>query len=86
MATMILSATRLATRFAASVAPTLTTAYRRLLDVLNAAQNVELPLLLFKLGRAERDRRVRTALELVGLADRAGQGVLSQAPRLLPRQ
>ena len=36
MATMILLATRLATRFAASVAPTLTTAYRRLLDVLNA--------------------------------------------------
>ena len=36
MATMLLSATRLATRFAASVAPTLTTAHRRFLDVLNA--------------------------------------------------
>jgi hypothetical protein len=36
MATLILSATRLVTRCAASVAPTLTTAYQRFLDVLNA--------------------------------------------------
>jgi hypothetical protein len=36
MATMTLSATRLATGFAASVAPTLTTAHRRALDVLDA--------------------------------------------------
>ena len=42
-----------------------------LLGVLNAAQNVEIPLLCFKLPRAERARRVQTALELVGLPDRA---------------
>ena len=42
-----------------------------LLNVLSAAENVEVPLLLFKLSRAERRRRVMTALELVGLADRA---------------
>ena len=36
MATMILSMTRLATRCVASVAPTLTTTYRRFIDVLNA--------------------------------------------------
>jgi len=36
MATMIFSTPRLATRFAASVAPTLTTARRSVLDVLNA--------------------------------------------------
>jgi putative ABC transport system ATP-binding protein len=42
-----------------------------LLAVLNAAQNVEIPLLNFKLPRSERERRVKTALELVGLPDRA---------------
>lgn len=42
-----------------------------LLGVLNAQQNVEVPLQLFKLDKAERERRVRTALELVGLADRS---------------
>jgi putative ABC transport system ATP-binding protein len=42
-----------------------------LLNVLTAAENVEVPLLLFKLSAAERQRRVMTALELVGLADRA---------------
>ncbi|MDB4956959.1 MAG: transporter ATP-binding protein [Myxococcales bacterium] len=42
-----------------------------LLNVLTAAENVEVPLLLFKLSKAERRRRVHTALELVGLADRA---------------
>jgi putative ABC transport system ATP-binding protein len=41
-----------------------------LLAVLNAAQNVEVPLLLFSLSRSERERRVKTALELVGLPDR----------------
>jgi putative ABC transport system ATP-binding protein len=44
-----------------------------LLNVLTAAENVEVPLLLFKLSAAERQKRVATALELVGLADRAGQ-------------
>jgi putative ABC transport system ATP-binding protein len=41
-----------------------------LLPVLTAFQNVELPLLLTSLSRAERRRRVEIALELVGLADR----------------
>jgi putative ABC transport system ATP-binding protein len=42
-----------------------------LLPVLTAERNVELPLLLTKLSRADRMQRVRTALELVGLTDRA---------------
>ena len=42
-----------------------------LLPVLSAARNVELPLLLTKLGSADRKRRVQVALSVVGLADRA---------------
>ncbi len=42
-----------------------------LVNLLTAAENVELALLLFKLPKAERRRRVHSALELVGLADRA---------------
>ena len=41
-----------------------------LLPVLNAERNVELPLLLTDLSRADRRRRAQTALELVGLGDR----------------
>ncbi|MFM8785577.1 MAG: ABC transporter ATP-binding protein [Phycisphaerales bacterium] len=41
-----------------------------LVPVLTAYENVELPLLLHALDRAERHRRVSEALELVGLADR----------------
>ena len=41
-----------------------------LIPVLTAYENVELPLLLTKLSKAERRRNVETALELVGLADR----------------
>ncbi len=41
-----------------------------LLPVLTAERNVELPLLLTKLGRAERLKRVHTALKLVGLGER----------------
>jgi putative ABC transport system ATP-binding protein len=41
-----------------------------LVPVLTAFENVELPLLLTRLSRAERRRNVETALELVGLADR----------------
>ncbi len=41
-----------------------------LVPVLTAAQNVELPLLLFRMPARERRRRVATALEVVGLADR----------------
>jgi putative ABC transport system ATP-binding protein len=43
-----------------------------LLPVLTAERNVELPLLLTDLPAAERMRRARAALKLVGLADRAG--------------
>jgi putative ABC transport system ATP-binding protein len=42
-----------------------------LLPVLTAAGNVELPLLLTGLGRAERKRHVATVLAIVGLSDRA---------------
>jgi len=42
-----------------------------LVPVLTAAENVEMPLLLMPLSRAERDAKVRTALEAVGLLDRA---------------
>ena len=42
-----------------------------LLPVLSAERNVELPLLLTKLSRAERRTRVATALRVVGLSDRA---------------
>jgi putative ABC transport system ATP-binding protein len=48
-----------------------------LIPVLTAYENVELPLLLTRLGRKQRRQQVETALELVGLADRA---------RHLPRQ
>jgi putative ABC transport system ATP-binding protein len=41
-----------------------------LLPVLTAARNVELPLLLTKLSRAERRKRVEVALSVVGLRDR----------------
>lgn len=41
-----------------------------LVPVLTAYENVELPLLLHSLDRAERHRRVSEALELVGLAER----------------
>ncbi|HEY6802804.1 MAG TPA: ABC transporter ATP-binding protein [Pyrinomonadaceae bacterium] len=41
-----------------------------LVPVLTAFENVELPLLLTKLSKAERKRNVETALELVGLQDR----------------
>ncbi|MGH9410879.1 MAG: ABC transporter ATP-binding protein, partial [Vicinamibacterales bacterium] len=41
-----------------------------LLPVLTAARNVELPLLLTKLSKADRRRRVQLAMSVVGLADR----------------
>jgi len=41
-----------------------------LVPVLTAFENVELPLLLTKLSKAERRKNVETALELVGLSDR----------------
>jgi putative ABC transport system ATP-binding protein len=45
--------------------------FYNLLPVLTAARNVELPLLLAPLSRAERQRHVATALDVVGLSDRA---------------
>ncbi|MFM7059200.1 MAG: ABC transporter ATP-binding protein [Planctomycetota bacterium] len=41
-----------------------------LIPVLTAWENVELPLTLTSLSRRERDEHVRTALQVVGLADR----------------
>src|SRR3954463_4181634 len=41
-----------------------------LLPVLTAARNVELPLLLTRLGKSDRRRRVQVALSVVGLAER----------------
>jgi len=41
-----------------------------LLPVLTAARNVELPLLLTKLSKAERQKRVQVALSVVGLGER----------------
>src|ERR687891_2507745 len=49
-----------------------------LLPVLTAARNVELPLLLTKLGKAERRKRVEIALSVVGLRER-----MSHYPRQL---
>jgi putative ABC transport system ATP-binding protein len=43
-----------------------------LMPVLTALQNVELPLLLAKMSTAERRKRAKFALELVGLSDRLG--------------
>jgi putative ABC transport system ATP-binding protein len=45
--------------------------FYNLMPVLTAAENVELPLLLTPLSKAERRRRVEVALKLVALTDRA---------------
>ncbi|TMB02164.1 MAG: ABC transporter ATP-binding protein [Deltaproteobacteria bacterium] len=45
--------------------------FYNLMPVLTAAENVELPLLLTPLSKAERRRRVEVALKLVSLTDRA---------------
>jgi len=44
--------------------------FYNLMPVLTAAENVELPLLLTSLSKAERRRRVEVALKLVSLSDR----------------
>jgi len=44
--------------------------FYNLMPVLNAFENVELPLLLTKMSKAERRRQVETALTIVGLSDR----------------
>ena len=41
-----------------------------MIPVLSAFENVELPLLLTKLSKAQRKKQVETALTLVGLGDR----------------
>jgi putative ABC transport system ATP-binding protein len=45
--------------------------FYNLIPVLNAVENVELPLLLSHLSKKERRERALTALRIVGLADRA---------------
>jgi len=45
--------------------------FYNLIPVLNATENVELPLLLTSLSKKERRERALTALKVVGLADRA---------------
>jgi putative ABC transport system ATP-binding protein len=45
--------------------------FYNLMPMLNASRNVELPLLLTRLGSKQRKKNVATALELVGLSDRA---------------
>lgn len=45
--------------------------FYNLMPALNAERNVELPLLLTSMSRAERKRSVGIALEIVGLSDRA---------------
>jgi putative ABC transport system ATP-binding protein len=45
--------------------------FYNLLPVLTARKNVELPLLLTKMGSAERSKRADIALSIVGLADRS---------------
>ena len=45
--------------------------FYNLLPVLNARRNVELPLLLTRLSGKERRKNAETALEIVGLSDRA---------------
>src|SRR5574339_703283 len=44
--------------------------FYNLIPVLSAVENVELPLLLTSLGKAERRKRAETALRVVGLAER----------------
>ena len=45
--------------------------FYNLMPMLNAERNVELPLMLTQLSKAQRKQSVATALELVGIADRA---------------
>jgi len=52
--------------------------FYNLLPVLTAAENVEIPLLLTTLSKSERQKRVRTALKVVGLEQR-----MSHYPRQL---
>lgn len=64
-----LSRTRLAVWRAANIGYIFQT--HNLIPVLTAAENVEMPLLLLKMSRAERRQRVEIALSAVDLLDRA---------------
>jgi putative ABC transport system ATP-binding protein len=64
-----LSRTRLANWRAANIGYIFQT--HNLVPVLTAYENIELPLLLLKMSRAERRRRVEVALQAVDLTDRA---------------
>ena len=64
-----LSRTRLAHWRAANIGYIFQT--HNLIPVLSAYENVELPLLLLPMSRAERQKRTQIALEAVGLVDRA---------------
>jgi len=46
--------------------------FYNLIPVLTALENVELPLLLTPLSKAERRKRAQTALKIVNLGDRLG--------------
>ncbi|MEX0614070.1 MAG: ABC transporter ATP-binding protein [Pirellulales bacterium] len=64
-----LSRTKLANWRAVSIGYIFQT--HNLIPVLTAFENVELPLLLLPMSRAERQKRTEVALEAVGLSDRA---------------
>ena len=51
--------------------------FYNLMPLLTAEQNVELPLLLTSLSKAQRRANVRTALHLVGLSDRGSHSLRS---------
>ena len=53
-----------------------------LVPVLTARENVELPLLLFKMSRAKRKQQVETAMKAAGILDRADRS--SASPSLAP--
>ena len=65
-----LSRSRLAAWRAANIGYIFQT--HNLIPVLTAYENIELPLLLLSMSRAERHKRVQVALAAVGLSDRAG--------------
>ena len=66
---MRLSRSRLATWRASNVGYIFQT--HNLIPVLTAYENIELPLLLLSMSRAERQQRVKIALQAVGLLDRS---------------
>ncbi|MGO7867403.1 hypothetical protein ACC676_38540, partial [Rhizobium ruizarguesonis] len=55
--------------------------FYNLLPILNAGENIELPLLLKPLKRKERRARVKTVMDLVGLSGRQRQFPSSMSGR-----